>query len=221
MRTTALIYSLTWMILFQLMGDQTLIGQSTWDWRDPNDLGIVDFGDNKVLGYNLLGLGAIMIFDKKAQKDSTRISQISVGWYQEYKREPISQLWIGEYRLGKYLRPYISWGGGIRSYGIVGEGVKTLGFGGYLWFTWHIIRGRRWTLSYDNGVGPNYFFRAFPDGGTRFNFTTQYGIVVGHNIGHHRLTLHFTNIHISNAGILGPNRNPALDAYGIKIGWSF
>ena len=53
------------------------------------------------------------------------------------------------------------------------------GVGIFPYLTWHIIRKERFSLSYDNGVGPNFFFESFPEGGTKFNFTTFYGLKAG------------------------------------------
>ncbi len=208
--------------LFVLLGitfscPLTTYSQSGWDWRDPNDLGAIDFGDNKVIGYNLLGLGAALLFDKGGQKDTSVFHELSLGGLKEYKRDPLSDLWTLDYRVGRSLRPYLTWGVGTRAYIIGGEGVRTSGLGGYLWFRWHLINKDKFRLSYDNGVGPNYFLKAFPQGGTRFNFTTHYGLCFSIRKNDRWWAITFSNYHISNADIKGRNRNPALDAVGVVV----
>ncbi len=196
------------------------ISQDSWDWRDPNDFGLIDFGDNKLLGYNLIGVGLSVLLNKAEKEERSWIREISIGRLHEYQRTPLSRLWIAEYRIGKAFRKYLTIGGGLRGYLTEGSSITTTGVGGNIWFSWHIIRQNHWRLSYDNGVGPNFFFNPFPLGGTKFNFTTHYGLSFQLLIDDRWLQLRFTNIHISNAGIKGMDRNPALDAIGLVIGVS-
>ena len=198
-----------------LMSPYVVHGQSGWDWRDPNDLGAIDLGDNKVIGYNLLGIGAALLFDQDGKKNSSLLHELSLGRLKEYRRDPLSDLWTMDYRAGRSLRPYLTWGVGARAYAVGGVGVRTSGLGGYLWFRWHLINKDKFRVSYDNGVGPNYFLKAFPQGGTRFNFTTHYGLSFSIRNHDRWWSITFSNFHISNAEIKGRDRNPALDAIGV------
>ena len=204
-----------------LLTSEKSYAQSSWDWRDPNDFVLIDLGDNKLIGYNLIGLGLSLWLDKTKKVDSTLVKEIFIGGYREYDRSPISNLWVIEGKLGQSIRKYLSIGSGMKVYMIKGAGVNTLGLGGYLWFGWHIIRKKKWRFIYDNGIGPNYFFEAFPEGGTRLNFTTHYGLTIEFLLNDRWAKIKFSNIHISNAGIRGRDRNPALDAIGIQIGYGF
>ena len=204
-----------------ILQSSELLAQSGWDWKDPNDFGFIDFGDNKVIGYNLLGIGAALLFDKDGVSDSTLIKELNVGAFREYRRDPLTDIWMLDYRVGRALRSYLTWGAGTRAYIMGGEGVNTQGLGAYLWFKWHLVKNDSFVLSYDNGVGPNYFFTAFPVGGTKFNFTTHYGLSFDFKISGRWLNMTLSNIHISNADIKGQERNPALDAIGITLGYSW
>lgn len=195
--------------------------QYSWDWKDPNDLNVVDFGDNKVIAYNLIGLGLVMLFDKKNRQDSSNLWSISAGNFYEYRRRPLSKIITLEVRTGKPTRRYLNWGAGFRLNSIYGAGQRTTGLGTFLWFSWHIIHKDRWRLTYDNGVGPNYFIDPFPAGGTRFNFTTHYGLEIALKLRSRWLSLELGNVHISNANIRGADRNPALDAIGLQLAYQF
>jgi Lipid A 3-O-deacylase (PagL). len=124
---------------------------------------------------------------------------------------------MAQIQWGKQVRPYATWGIGTRLYHTPGRDISTWGSGGYLWWTWHIVRRERWSLSYNNGVGPNLFVDSFPSGGTRFNFTTHYGLQFTVKIKDHHLHINLSNIHISNADIKGRDANPALDAIGFQV----
>lgn len=204
-----------------LIGPAQTYGQSGWEWRDPNDIGAIDLGDNKVIGYNLLGMGAALLFDKDGKRDSRVVYELSLGGLREYRRAPLSDLWTIDYRMGRSLRPYLIWGAGARAYVAGGDGLHTAGFGGYLWFRWHLMNKDKFRLSYDNSVGPNYFFKSFPQGGTRFNFTTHYGLSFAIRMHDRWWSITFSNFHISNAEIKGRDRNPALDAVGIVVSYQW
>ena len=191
--------------------------QSEWNWKDPNDLGFIDFGDNKVLLYNLVGAGLAQWL---AERDTSAIIQheFSFGAIREYDRAPLSNLYIAEYRGGKNTWKFLSVGLGGRCYWTETEDQDILGLGGELWFKWKVINKSKFRLSYDNGVGPNIFFSAFPEGGTLFNFTTRYALSVDVKCHGRWFNLRLTNLHISNADLWGRERNKALDGIGIQVG---
>ena len=195
--------------------------QSGWDWRDPNDFGFVDFGDSKLLGYNLGGLGIRLLLQKNDKELRRKFREFSLGTFKEYKRDPLSTFIVPEIRYGLVFRKYISLGGGNRLFFVKTGDNEALGTGAFVWFKWHIFRKEKWRLSYDNGVGPNFFFESFPSGGTKFNFTTHYGLAFDLLILKRWWHIKFYNYHISNADIKGRDRNPALDAIGIQVGIEF
>ena len=214
-----LIYGLVLIIL--LLGPKPAHAQDGWDWRDPNDFGFIDFGDNKVLGYNLVGLGLTLLLDKKNKHPGKVVNSVQISRLREYQRVPLSTLWTIDYRMGKRTRKYITLGGSFTGYLTKGSGIETQGIGSSIWFSWHILRKEGFRFSYENGVGPTLFFKDFPAGGTKFNFTSHYGLAFEFLIQQHWFKIQFTNIHISNAGIKGAERNPALDAIGLQMGYQF
>ena len=197
------------------------LAQYSWDVKDPNDFNFIDFGDNKLIGYNLIGLGLALLLDDDSPGNRSVERSLSAGFIREYDREPLSTLLFLEGRIGKPIRNYLIVGGGGRFYATRGADLNTVGFGGFAWFTWRFLHSGSWSIGYTNGVGPNVFFSAFPSGGTNFNFTTHYGIEVERKIGSRWLNLQLINWHISNADIKGRDRNPALDGIGIQVGVRF
>jgi len=182
---------------------------------------LFDFADNKQLAYNLIGYGFVELLDKSSKKDSTVRHQLSIGRYSEYKRAPLSNLITASYSASKSIRDYFSLGVSGHFYSTDTEEDWVPGVGGRLWFGWHIVRTEAFKLTFDNGVGPNYFFEAFPKGGTRFNFSTYYGLKASFKVSQSWMTLRLTNLHISNAEIKGRERNPALDAIGIRLSYEW
>ncbi len=214
-------FRICYLLVLLIISNDQVKGQSGWDWRDPNDLGFVDFGDSKLLGYNLGGLGIRLLLQKDDRSLRQKFREFSFGVFQEYKRDPLSTLMVPEFRYGIVLRKFISLGGGNRLYVVNTEENEAFGLNVFVWFQWHIFRKDQWRLSYDNGVGPNIFLEAYPVGGTHFNFTTHYGLAFELNINQRWWHIKFLNYHISNADIKGRERNPAMDAIGIRIGVEF
>ncbi|MFT4567940.1 MAG: hypothetical protein ACI9FN_002908 [Saprospiraceae bacterium] len=196
-----------------------LSGQYKWQARDPIDLNFIDFGDNKLLLYNGLGVGITSLFSKGDHNNLDYKKQfISLQYFREYQRSPLSQLISLNYRRRWQIRNFLFIGTEVRGYHVRDTEVSTQGLGMSMTFEWHLIRQSCFRLIYDNGVGPNIFLKRFPFGGTKFNFTTNYGIRIAQLIGERWWSIGIHNIHISNAEIKGRNRNPALDAIGISIG---
>ena len=200
------------------------LGQFQWNWRDPLDLNHFDWGDNKLLLYNGIGLSAVLKFTKSKEDNAYRSKQfrVYVDFLSEYSRPPISDVFIGRLRWTKEVRSFLEVGGDLSLYKVDDIEVSTAGVGAQIVFNWILLDRSRIKLMFDNGVGPNIFREAFPFGGTQFNFSTFYGLTA-----HIKLpavgwiTIGAKNLHISNAGIRGMDRNPALDAWGLSVGYVF
>lgn len=202
------------------------MGQYRWDWHDPLDLHLIDIGDNKLLLYNAVGLGLSLKLTELSPLDKKQLSPIRFASFvdvmYEYSRPPKSDVLIGRFRWSKGVRRHLSVGLDWSVYKMSDTDISTYGTGTQLVFTWYLSRKETWMLFFDNGVGPNIFIDPFPFGGTRVNFTTFYGLYTAFKIPDIAwLTIGIKNIHISNAGIKGKDRNPALDALGISVGYQF
>ena len=191
--------------------------QHKWDWRDPNDFGTVDLGDNKVLLYNMVGLGLAYLFSKSQLTDADKHFQtLTLEVNHEYIRPPLSNMFYLKYRRGSKWRRCL-WLGieGVVTYSANVE--KIAGFGISPFFSWNIIKRPSFRLSYDNGVGPILFSRQFPDLGTQFNFYTFYGLQLEVINAEFSYAFGIRNNHISNADIKGRDRNPAYDGLGAYL----
>jgi hypothetical protein len=214
------------MVILFVIPTNMSYSQYRWDWHDPLDLNIVDFGDNKLLLYNAIGLGLTLKLTDLSPRDKKLLKPIEFAFYvdvmYEYSRPPKSDVLIGRFRWGKSLRQHLVVGGDLSFYKVSDTDVSTFGVGGQVFFTWYLLKQDNWRLYFDNGVGPNIFESPFPFGGTRFNFTTFYGLFTAVRLPNIAwLTVGIKNIHISNAGIKGNERNPALDALGLSVGYQF
>lgn len=206
------------LFVLALPGD-ILFCQDNWDWRDPVDLGFIDLADNKLILYNAIGAGLVSILNSQTEKDSSHHWSFYGEYFEEYKRSPLSNVYMIRSRISWPIKKFLRMGGDMKIYGVFDEDIRTGGLGVELTFQWHIYSGRKIRLAYDNGVGPNYFLQAFPAGGTRFNFSTHYGLTIQIRIpGERWVTLGIRNLHVSNADIKGVTRNPALDGLGLIVG---
>ena len=84
---------------------------------------------------------------------------------------------------------------------------------------WRVAAHGRWTVFLQGDLGISYTAVATPPRGTRFNYVAVGGgggMVRVHPRIHLVSTLQL--IHISNAGLKGPSRNPDLEAIGPTLG---
>ena len=193
--------------------------QYKWNWKDPLDLNYFDYGDNKLLLYNALGVGAAYLFDQSGSDSSH--NQISVRQYifYEYDRDPLSNIYLTKFRYSWPLKKFLSIGADLGFALAEEDNMIIPGIVSALSFRWTIINSRNIGLVFDNGVGPNLMFEPFPSGGTTFSFNTFYGFELNLSLAPRKqLTIGAHNLHISNADIKGKERNPAYDGIGISVG---
>lgn len=215
------LFILLWLIV---VSPQDCFGQFQWNWKDPLDLNHFDWGDNKLLLYNSIGLGVTLKFSKPTSVNDQRHVQFSshVDVLKEYSRPPISDVYVARLRWVKPIRSFLQVGGDLSIYRVDDAEIDTEGIGAQVVFNWILLNRDNLKIVFDNGVGPNIFRDAFPFGGTRFNFSTFYGIALQVKIpAVGWVTVGAKNLHISNADIAGSDRNPALDGWGLTIGYIF
>ncbi len=205
---------LLFIILFSSIWFSAIQGQYSWDWHDPNDLKHIDLGDNKVILYNAIGLGLTYLFSKsKGENVNQKFQSITTEYNHEYIRPPLSDMYSIKYRNGTKIRQWI-WAGLEISATLNPNNEKEVGLGVSPFFSWNIINRSSFRLSYDNGLGPILFSNMLPEGGTRFNFYTFYGLDLEISANELSYSLGFRNTHISNAFIAGRDRNPSYDGLG-------
>jgi len=213
-------------VLLVTMSRSICWSQYEWNWRDPLDLNHFDWGDNKLLLYNGIGVGLTLKLSDLNPVERKQYQPIQFSSYvdilTEYDRLPLSDVLIGRLRWTKRMRSFLSVGGDVSIYKVDDIEVDTEGIGAQIVFNWILVDRENFKIIFDNGVGPNFFREAFPFGGTQFNFTTFYGFVAQIKLPSIAwLSIGLKNIHISNAGIAGMDRNPALDAWGLTVGYVF
>lgn len=78
---------------------------------------------------------------------------------------------------------------------------------------------RRFSYFVEGGGGLSYSARFVPQRGTRFNYIGEAAAGVIHPTSRHaHLTASFRFLHISNNGLAGRDRNPDIEAFGIRVG---
>jgi hypothetical protein len=76
-------------------------------------------------------------------------------------------------------------------------------------------------LSYfvEGGGGLSYAARFVPNRGTRFNYVAEAGAGITHATSRYvHFIASFRFLHVSNNGLAGRDRNPDIEAFGIRIG---
>jgi hypothetical protein len=97
----------------------------------------------------------------------------------------------------------------------------SLGVGGALGLKWHFLRGRRWSTFVKGTGGVLFTNKAFPTGGTVYNFMLRGGFGLTFRL---RRQLHLlagtSRLHVSNGQGLTRN-NPAYDGEGGYVGLAY
>jgi len=189
------------------------------EWKDPVDVGNFDLADNKLLLYNLIGVGIAHLIskDKNSIKIAESYNQLQFNYYQEYRKQSQPIILDLKYRKGKKWKKGIWLGVESMVYAIQDDENWASGLGLSPFFAWNMINSEKFRLSFDSGVGPVYFFKTFPLGGTKFNFSTSYGLELEWSSTTSSYSLGVSNTHFSNAFIAGRDRNPAFDGAGISF----
>lgn len=89
---------------------------------------------------------------------------------------------------------------------------QELGINPSVVFRWHWLERETWSAYVDAGIGVLVSTDAVPDMGTGFNFTPRLGLGLTRQLGTARLQAGIRWHHISNARIVGEERNPSRDA---------
>lgn len=112
---------------------------------------------------------------------------------------------------------------GAVSYPLLGGGHRsTFSIGPDVLARWRFLRGEAGSLFADAGPGIRVFGSAFPDGGTRFDFTLEGGLG-----GALRLSDRFELagglrlFHVSNAALWGVKRNPGYNSAQVRLGLQY
>ena len=84
---------------------------------------------------------------------------------------------------------------------------------------WHFLKGKKWAIYFDGGLGLMYSDHSVPANGTHFNFRDQMGLGVSFMIGEStRLITGARWHHISNLDKRGDDDNPGYDGAFVYAG---
>ena len=120
------------------------------------------------------------------------------------------------YRLGAHW----SVGAELIALGVQQDSVPAVAVGGGNWLIrWQHHAAGRWDYFGEVGGGASEATGIVPARGTSFNWIAQSGgggiVAVGTNA---YLRLGLTWLHLSNAGLAGPNHNPDIQSIGLRVG---
>lgn len=121
-----------------------------------------------------------------------------------------------------YLWDNVSLGAEITGYGIGQPGEDALAGAAGIVLRHHLINAGPSSFFVDVAFAPFEASDRVPEGGTRFNFVTQTGVGVAHEVsGGWNLLLGVRFIHVSNAGLEGQDRNPSINGVSAYAGMMF
>ena len=208
----------TVLLAVQVLASFHVSGQ--WQWQNPLDIGNLGLADKYALLYNAAGVLVSGWLESDHNRPRPWEAGVAVSLHQEYNAEedPL-QLVLARGRIGRQLHRWLQLGLEGQVYGTGQAGRTVLGLGGAVYFNWYFLNRERFRLYFDNGFGIVVTHRAFPRGGTRFNFNRYYGLNVGFKLRDQVfLTMGAHTFHLSNAFLFGDDRNPAFDSVGVTLG---
>lgn len=191
--------------------------QAQFEWQDPLQVG------KEWLIFNVAGT----LVSHWLTTDTSTKKTWHHDIYSEYQHEygsfsSATNLFALKMRSGVQIRRWLRVGVEMQLYRFKNDVLRTSGLGSNIWFNWNLFNRPKFRIYFDNGFGIVGTAKNFPKGGTRFNFTTDYGLSVDVKLKNSLfIMVGARNMHISNAYIFGEDRNPAFDSIGFIIGVSF
>lgn len=121
-----------------------------------------------------------------------------------------------------YLWDNVSLGAEVTGYGIGQPGDDAAAGAAGIVLRHHLVNAGPSSFFVDVAFAPFEATDRVPEGGTRFNFVTQTGVGVAHEVsGGWNLLLGVRFIHVSNAGIETQDRNPSVNGISAYAGVMF
>ncbi|MBN2542084.1 acyloxyacyl hydrolase [bacterium] len=203
-----------------------------YDWRDPLSVpGILDVPAwTGVLMQGFALTASLLLSSPESHVENvpgtfrfgSHYYYSRAGYYQGYHHHH-TDVFEGSAGFGYFLRDWLAVGGDFYAVKLRDDRLSTGGIGGKYFIRWHLVRKRKWSAYYENGLGILLTHEDFPPGGTKVNFTPAYGVGFTYKMADHaHMILCFRHYHISNGGLVaGENRNPGFDANGIYSGYHF
>jgi hypothetical protein len=147
---------------------------------------------------------------------------LTPGYYVDFESgEKINPYTAG---FSYYVAEHVALGVEVSGYVLdAKDGFNDAGAGGAnLTLRHHVYERGDFSLFLDVALGMIYADDEFPPGGTRFNFTEQFGVGVTYRLADHWFLIGAARyIHISNAYIHGQDQNPGVNAVGGYLGVMF
>jgi len=221
---------LIFLFLFFLLTSESVCAQSKFVQWAENPLGFYPVGLEGGTGF-AWGVSAIAttfllgeIFSKKDTLTKYRFSVFDEpGVTMGYGNRKGYTVGIDNAGVQYRVLRWMAAGGEITSYMYQGPLNHTAGFGARPFARWYIVHKNNWDLFFEYGAGIIWNLANFPitndDGpgrvGTQFNFTPKYSIGAEFKLQDQVfICIGARHVHVSNAYVFGPNRNPAFDSDG-------
>ncbi len=176
------------------------------------------------------GVAACLIFSKKDPSFKKRTAFYQEAGYSFGYKFPYTRVLQNEIGVLCDLRKWLSAGFGWNGFYFKDKINSTCGFGFRPFARWYPLVTQKTKLFFEYGAGVAYSIEKFPltgtgwkadtaRVGTRFNFTTKYGIGAEIKLSP-TLTLQtgIRHFHVSNGNITGIKRNPSHDSNGLFAG---
>jgi len=209
---------------------QKLYPPNTKWYQDPVGFRPVELSSAAGFLWGTAAVAACLIFTKSNPAFHKKIFFYEeAGGYFGYK-PPYSFSFQNNAGLLYRLRDWMSVGAEINTIHFSDNINDTWTFGLRPFARWYFLKGKNLRLFFEYGAGISYSLNRFPltgtgyewdtaRTGTKFNFSTKYGIGTEVKISHKfYLQAGARHFHLSNGNIKGVSRNPSYDGNGLFLG---
>ena len=224
------IFALSLSLTIQEGKCQSLYPPFTKWYQDPLGLKPLELSSAFGFVWGSAGVAACILFSKKDPSLQKRISFYQEAGHSWGYKPPYTRVLQNEIGVLYDLRKWLSAGLGWNAFYFRDKVNNTCGFGFRPFARWYPLTHEKIKLFFEYGAGISYSLERFPltgtgwkadtgRVGTRFNFTTKYGIGAEVKLSR-EITLQtgMRHFHVSNGNIAGIKRNPSHDSNGLFAG---
>ncbi len=209
---------------------QSLYPPLTKWYQDPLGMKPLELSSAFGFVWGSAGMAACLLLTKKDSSLQQQVTFYQEAGYSFSYKFPYTNSLQNEVGIMINLRKWISAGLGWNLFHFSDKINNTLGFGFRPFARWYPFAFKKAKIFFEYGAGASYSFDKFPMSGTgwesdtarigtRFNFTTKYGIGVEIKINKTvSLQSGLRHFHLSNGNLAGIQRNPSYDGNGFFAG---
>ena len=199
-------------------------------YQDPFGLRPLELSSAAGFIWGTAAIAACVILTKKDSAFHRKIAMYNESGLSFGYKPPYTMAFQNNMGMIYKMRRWMAVGMDWNAIHFADDAGSTWSFGIRPFARWYFITGKKANVFFEYGAGTSYSLKKFPfigtgydndtaRTGTRFNFTTKYGVGTEIHIDKRfYLQAGIRHFHLSNANIKGYGRNPSHDSNGLFMG---